>query len=142
LDQREVGLQSILGKGSGLTPAGDDIILGYLLTLKRWGTRFLPDRIFQALSQELVSAAFRQTTLLSANLIACASEGQADERLVLALDGILTGRLEVEDCAALLLAWGDSSGCAALDGMGMAFELFFGARSLTGESKRFIIQIG
>jgi len=133
LDQHEAGLQALLGQGSGLTPAGDDVIMGCLLTLKRWGNRFLPGLDIQGLSQELVSAAFSQTTLLSANLIECAAEGQADERLVSALDRILTGQQEIEDCAALLLAWGDSSGCAALDGMGIAFELFFRVRSLTAK---------
>ncbi len=133
LDQRQEGLQALLGQGSGLTPAGDDVILGCLLTLKRWGNRFLPGLDIQELSQVLVSAAFNQTTLLSANLIECATAGQADERLIAALDGILTGQTEVEDCAALLLAWGDSSGCAALDGMGIAFELFVEECSLTGE---------
>jgi hypothetical protein len=133
LDQLEEGLQALLGQGSGLTPAGDDIILGCLLTLKRWGGRLLPGLDIQGLSQELVRVAFSRTTLLSANLIACAAEGQADERLIAALDGILTGQLETEDCAVLLLAWGDSSGCAALDGMGIAFELFFRVRSLTAK---------
>ena len=133
LDQPQENLQALLGQGSGLTPAGDDVILGCLLTLKRWGNRFLPGLDIQELSQVLVSAAFKQTTLLSANLIECATLGQADERLIAALDGILTGQMEVEDCAALLLAWGDSSGCAALDGMGFAFELFFEDRSLTSE---------
>jgi hypothetical protein len=133
LDQLEEGLKALLGQGSGLTPAGDDIILGCLLTLKRWGGRFLPGLDIRGLSQELVSTAFSRTTLLSANLIACAAEGQADERLIAALDGIFSGLLEVKDCAALLLAWGDSSGCAALDGMGVAFEQFFGVRSLTGK---------
>jgi hypothetical protein len=122
LDQREVGLQSLLGKGSGLTPAGDDIVLGYLLTLKRWGTRFLPDRNIQALSQEMVSAAFRQTTLLSANLIACASEGQADERLVLVLDAIFTDVDDLGRCIDLLLNYGHSSSVGVLAGIGVAIE--------------------
>jgi hypothetical protein len=125
LDQLDKGLLSLLGLGSGLTPAGDDIILGCLLTLTRWGNRLLPGREIQRLSQELVSAAFSRTTLFSANLIECAAAGRADERLVLALDGIFTGQMEEEDCAALLLDWGVSSGCAVLVGIGIVFELFF-----------------
>ncbi len=77
--------------------------------------------------------AFNRTKLLSANLNACAAEGQTDERLIAALDGILTGQPEAEDCAALLLAWGDSSGCVVLDGKEIAFEQIIGVRSLTGE---------
>jgi hypothetical protein len=133
LDQLEQGLQALLGQGSGLTPAGDDIILGCLLTIKHWGHRALSSVDIRMLSQKVVRMAFNRTTLLSANLIACAAEGQADERLIAALDGILTGQPEVERCSALLLGWGDSSGCAALVGMGIAFEQIIGVRSLTGE---------
>jgi hypothetical protein len=125
LDDPGKGLQSLLGQGRGLTPFGDDVILGCLLTLNRWGHGLMPDLEIQRLSQELVSAAFRQTTLLSANLIDCAAEGQADERLLLALDGIFTGQPSAEHSADWLLSWGESSGCAALTGFGLAVKLVF-----------------
>jgi hypothetical protein len=113
-------LLSMLGQGFGLTPSGDDVVLGCLLALSRWGQLLSLDQNFQALSQELVSSAYVKTTLLSANLIECAADGQADERLLLALDGIFYGQPSEEQCANLLLSWGHSSGCEALLGMGMA----------------------
>jgi len=113
----------MLGQGTGLTPAGDDVILGCLLALSRWGHILSPYLDLQALQQPLISQAYRQTTLLSANLIECAASGQADERLLLALDGIFTGQPSTEQCAALLLGWGNSSGCDALVGMGIAIHL-------------------
>jgi hypothetical protein len=125
LDDPGKGLQSLLGQGRGLTPFCDDVILGCLLTLSRWGHGLMPSQDFRKMIQELVSAAFRQTTLLSANLIACAAEGQADERLLLALDGIFTGQPSAEHCAELILSWGDSSGVAALTGMGLAIKLVY-----------------
>jgi len=113
----------LLGQGPGLTPSGDDVILGCLLALSRWGHILSPNLDLQALQQPLISQAYRQTTLLSANLIECAASGQADERLLLALDGIITGQPSTEQCAALLLGWGNSSGCEALVGMGIAINL-------------------
>ena len=58
------------------------------------------------LSDLLNRAASQKTTLLSANLIACASQGQADERLISALDGMLTGNPAPEQCAAVYPSWG------------------------------------
>jgi hypothetical protein len=83
----------------------------------------MPSVDTHGLSQELVSAAYRQTTLLSANLIACAADEQADERLMEALDGIFTGQVSPEHCVNLILSWGDSSGVGALTGMGLAVKL-------------------
>jgi hypothetical protein len=122
LDQLDKGLQAFLGQGGGLTPAGDDIVLGCLLTLRRWGHKFLPAPDIGVLTQELVSAAYRQTTLLSANLIACAAEGQADERLMLALDGVFTGQPCAEHCANMLLSYGHSSGIEVFAGMGIVIK--------------------
>jgi hypothetical protein len=116
-------LLPLLGKGTGLTPAGDDVILGCLLALSRWGQVFSTSLDIRELGKSLIEQAYHRTTLLSANLIECAAGGQADERLVQALDGIITGQLSAEYCADLLLGWGHSSGLAALSGMGVTFML-------------------
>jgi hypothetical protein len=110
-------LAKCLGLGAGLTPAGDDLVLGYLLAINRWGDLLCPDLNISEINQTLRQAAYRKTNTLSANLIECASSGQADERLVLALDGVLTGHPDPDACAAALLAWGHSSGANALIGM-------------------------
>jgi hypothetical protein len=57
--------------------------------------------------------------LLSANLIECAAQGQANERLILSLDGMITGVPDAERCAGLLAGWGNTSGLDALVGMGV-----------------------
>ena len=110
----------LLGLGNGLTPAGDDLVLGLLLAYCRWGVVLRPAFDLPALSDSLNRAAFQKTTRLSANLIACASHGQADERLVDALDGIMTGHLTPDECARNLCMWGHSSGCETLAGMALA----------------------
>ncbi len=106
-----------LGRGTGLTPNGDDLLLGLLLALKRWGTVLAPQCNIPAISQGIVEQAWPHTTRLSASLLACAAQGQADERLLLALDGIMTGQTDLETCAQALAGWGNSSGLDALLGM-------------------------
>jgi hypothetical protein len=114
------GLVNLLGRGPGLTPAGDDLASGLLLALNRWKENF-PTIPVVELGERLVFLAANRTTMLSANLIACAQQGLADERLILALDGLVAGTLEVETCAAYLRGWGHTSGGSALLGMAVAF---------------------
>jgi hypothetical protein len=112
-------LEAFLGLGGGLTPSGDDCVLGCLLALNRWGRWLAPDLEVAALNAHLLPAARRKTTTLSACLIECAAQGQADERLVAALDGLLTGAPDVAVCVAGLRSWGSASGLDALAGMAL-----------------------
>ena len=109
-------LENLVGRGSGLTPAGDDFVIGLLLTLNRWHTVLdyidLPN-----INKQLVETAYAKTTTLSANLVECAAEGQADERLIAAIDFLMTGEGDREQILAELLNWGNSSGVDALVGM-------------------------
>jgi hypothetical protein len=123
LDPRLLSLCSLpplscqrLGAGPGLTPFGDDTLLGALLALGRWGGRLTPSLNLADLSGDLLAQAAQRTTRLSVNLLACAAEGLADERLTLALDGLVCGLRRPQECAALLRAWGATSGSGVLEG--------------------------
>lgn len=122
-------LEPFLGLGPGLTPSGDDLVLGFLLTMNRWGqqlslnSEITPARGF--LNREIPARAGRRTSALSANLIECAASGQADERLILALDGIVTGNLPAQACVTALSGWGSSSGFDALAGMALVLLVCF-----------------
>ena len=118
--QISAALEKNLGLGQGLTPSGDDLAIGYLLALNRWGDLLYPDLDLREINRSLRQAAYRKTSTLSANLVECASFGQADERLLSALDGILTGEPGFAACAAALLSWGHTSGLSALAGMTVA----------------------
>jgi hypothetical protein len=113
-------LEAILGLGAGLTPSGDDLTAGMLLALTRWGHILAPELEIKALAEDVVQRAYHKTTTLSANLIECASQGQANERLILALDGILSGHTDAPICADHLASWGNTSGLDALAGMALA----------------------
>ena len=116
------GLEALLGMGSGLTPSGDDLTIGFLLALRRWGHVLAPDLDVGLLGGEILPYAYRRTTTLSANLIDCALRGQANERLILALDGILSGNADPSACAATLAGWGNTSGLDAFLGMALAMR--------------------
>lgn len=115
----QTSIDRLLGRGDGLTPAGDDCVLGLLLMLNRW-----PHGIDgHDLNPLVIEAAYHQTTTLSANLIECAVEGQADERLLNVVDGIVTGQPTISECVDCALSWGNSSGIDALVGMAIAVSV-------------------
>ena len=114
---------SLLGAGEGLTPSGDDFVIGLLLTLKRWGNVLLPGQDLQMLTRTVVDAAYKKTTLLSANLIECATLGQADERLIAALDWLMSDVPQEPNCLDELLGWGNSSGGDVFVGFAVALSL-------------------
>jgi hypothetical protein len=110
-------LRSILGLGSGLTPSGDDFILGLLLSLNRWKSIFPTNNGLKKLNTKVIDSAYKLTTTLSANLIESAAQGLADERLIEAVDLLAAGKSQQPGTAKRLVSWGSSSGVDALVGM-------------------------
>ena len=116
-------LHSFLGLGNGLTPSGDDFILGLFLSLNRWSSVVQTVLDLTALNQSIIEAAYRETTTISANLIECACSGLADERLIKAVDFLAVGKNSLPEMLEGILSWGNSSGVDALAGMMTAFLL-------------------
>jgi len=110
----------LLGRGEGLTPAGDDLLLGWLLSLNRWGQILLPDINLQPLNETIIQTAYQKTTTISANLIECATRGEGDERLIAVLDALVCEVGEQENLIKELLSWGSSSGVYVFCGMAAA----------------------
>ncbi|MBE3038521.1 MAG: DUF2877 domain-containing protein [Chloroflexi bacterium] len=115
--QVTANLGQLLGCGRGLTPSGDDLVLGLLLVANRWGAGGLQDEALARLNAEVVAAARQRTTTLSARLIECAAQGEADERLLAAADYLFSGAGDEGKVLEELLTWGASSGVDALVGM-------------------------
>jgi len=99
-----------LGRGQGLTPSGDDMISGILLFLNRWGNQLHADLNLNRLSEETQHMIWAQTSDLSASILECAIQGEGDERLVTAIDGIVTGNLSIDSIYSNLTGYGNSSG--------------------------------
>jgi len=124
-------LSRLLGLGPGLTPLGDDFVLGVILTLNRWGHLLSPplakfqkgdstSRPYKTLiylNQIILELAREKTTRLSASLLSCAIEGAADERLLTVLDSFFSGDKSSSRDLDDLLKWGSSSGIGVLAGM-------------------------
>jgi len=131
LEKIEEGAIKLLGLGPGLTPLGDDFLLGVLLTLNRWGHVISPRtldqqenssprqdaNITQSLNQIIRENTHLKTTLISSSLLACALEGAADERLLKVLDGLFSRHTITQGEMRDLLRWGNSSGITVLAGM-------------------------
>jgi hypothetical protein len=97
-------VERLAGRGSGLTPSGDDILIGYVAGL----ALFHGDR---ATARAIAAVARRRTTALSATLLRHAAEGELPEPAHAALE-----RGDV----APLLSWGHSSGRSLLVGLAVA----------------------
>jgi hypothetical protein len=121
------GLTASLGQGRGLTPSGDDVVIGLLLMLARSlrvNSRADGENMLKHVTAQLVTEAYQKTTSISANLIECAADGQGDERLIAVADGIATGTTSITQCVEDVLGWGSSSGIEALVGMAVAVAAF------------------
>lgn len=110
----------LLGRGRGLTPSGDDLVLGLTLMLNRWPERVTASRILDRYNAGIVDAAYTHTTTLSAGLVESATLGVSDERLVQTADNLATDALSLASTVADVLRWGNSSGIDALVGMSVA----------------------
>ncbi len=103
-DQRAVGL--LLGRGSGLTPLGDDVLCGWL------ATRVALGRPVEPVAGEVARLAPTRTTTLSATLLACAARGE----VIPQFREVLSARSSLSP----LLAVGHTSGLGLALGMGLA----------------------
>lgn len=120
----------LLGTGPGLTPSGDDFVMGMLLAVNRWKSEYLSQHNLDLFNREIIAAAYLQTTTLSANLIECAAQGLADQRLIDALDWLVSGSESSMRSIDALLTWGSSSGSDIFVG----FVVALSARNSTGQA--------
>lgn len=110
-------LIDLLGAGPGLTPVGDDFILGIMLSVNRLSESIFQENTLAKFNQSILDSAREKTTQLSFSLLTCAAEGSADERLLKVLDSLSAGD-EIHDQDLIqMLNWGSSSGIAVLAGM-------------------------
>lgn len=113
-------LTQLIGLGEGLTPNGDDLIIGFLLAANRWDSCDYQSNKLGKFNNTITKAAYERTTLISANLIELASSGRGDERLTNSIDWIMSGEPEDIQSALPILSWGNTSGIFALAGMAAA----------------------
>jgi hypothetical protein len=103
----------LVGRGDGLTPLGDDLLAGWLVTCRALG-------VATADVDAAVREALPRTTLLSATLLDCALHGEAVPQVRAWLAALGTPRLD--DRTEALLAVGHSSGGGLLAGALLALH--------------------
>ena len=111
--QAKVGAKKMAGLGSGLTPAGDDFLMGFIYSLwSQWDSKRA-----HIWATKLVKVAAPLTTRLSITWLKAAANGEAAEpwhRFVNAL--IKNDPVNLVDATAGILATGHSSGSDAVAG--------------------------
>jgi len=120
--------RALLGRGPGLTPAGDDVLAGALATLRVLGPSRPPagatrvGMMADTLGAAVVAAARERTTALSAQLLAYADVGA----VALPVGDVLravAGRGELVAAAVRLARVGHTSGRDLLIGIALAVDL-------------------
>ena len=116
-----LGVNAIAGLGIGLTPSGDDFLVGIIHAL--W-TLYESDQAIK-FSNLITGAAIPRTTMLSAAWLREASKGHASESWHDLLDGLTKGHAnDVERACMRILAVGSTSGADALTGFLLTINFF------------------
>jgi hypothetical protein len=114
----EAGAAGLAGVGPGLTPAGDDFLLGVLLGV--WSV--WPRSAAAKFAGLIVKAAAPRTTRLSGAWLQAAGRGEVDETWHSLFAALLDGRDDaVAGAGKRILARGHTSGADALAGFAIAF---------------------
>jgi hypothetical protein len=113
----QTGAAGLAGLGPGLTPAGDDFLVGVLLGLwAAWPVLVVPPVV-----EAIVSAAAPRTTLLSAAWLRAAGRGEADEAWHNLLASLVSSPASgIITAGQRILARGHTSGADALAGFFVA----------------------
>jgi hypothetical protein len=112
------GAVALAGLGPGLTPAGDDFLLGVMAGLRTW-PQFLAGKglSLEEACQAIYGAAAGRTNLLSMALLRSAKEGMFGEAWHGLLAALREGKArEVREAADRVLGFGGTSGADALSG--------------------------
>lgn len=113
--------KSILGRGGGLTPSGDDWISGFLLYFARTSQQNL---FICTLGRSLTDMAFESTTMISANRIEAACQGWSEELFLEIIDSFLVSDAEINgQKLERLINFGHSSGVDTCVGVGAALKV-------------------
>jgi Protein of unknown function (DUF2877) len=112
------GTCQLIGLGEGLTPAGDDCVVGVLAVIHRFASSWL--RQHPAITGSIAARAAAATTTIAGEFVAHAVDGHFAETVV----ELLTGKTPdaIARAAARLLGTGATSGADTLVGVRLALE--------------------
>lgn len=114
--QQKSGLDFLLGRGMGLTPSGDDMIVGHL------AARFLLDKESSILTNLLLTELLAErsvTTDISKHYLLCAISGRFSEPVLKLMEALLTNsnEEEIEKIVKTVISVGHTSGVDLMAGL-------------------------
>jgi len=132
------GIERFVGWGEGLTPAGDDYLVGLCAALGALVQGDAARRAFLARVRRFVSAQCVRTTPISAHWLALASRGHFNADLLRALNALRTERdvHVARDALDALMAVGATSGADALTGILSGFAAWMKPSPIVGSEPR------
>jgi Protein of unknown function (DUF2877) len=111
-------VKALVGLGEGLTPSGDDFLVGLLAVLHVTG--FLPGRAVASVHEQFCECVRLGTSQLSGEFLRCAFEGHFAEPLVMLVSGLCASASDAWPAhAATLATVGHSSGVDAMVGIAL-----------------------
>lgn len=116
--------EKLVGLGPGLTPSGDDVLAGLLVTLRHLGTATGCQKAVDLagwLGAAVTFDARTRTTPISATLLHCAARGEACPEVLAVLRG-LAGRRPLEAALRRLRGLGHTSGADLAQGIAIGLE--------------------
>jgi hypothetical protein len=111
--------EQLVGLGPGLTPSGDDVLAGLLVTLRHLGAATGVERavwLADWLAATVTYDARTRTTPISATLLHCAARGEASPEVIAVLRGI-AGQQALEPARLQLRRLGHTSGSDLIQGI-------------------------
>jgi hypothetical protein len=115
-------VNALVGLGEGLTPSGDDFLVGLLAVLHVTG--FLPCRAGSPVREQFSQCVRLGTSQLSGEFLRCAFEGHFAEPLVMLVRALCAPESDAWPAhAATLAAVGHSSGVDAMVGIALGCRL-------------------
>jgi hypothetical protein len=115
------GAEPLAGLGIGLTPTGDDFLLGVMYGL--WAT--MPAAVAQPLCQAIVEVAVPRTTTLSGLWLREGGVGNAGIHWHTLLYKIQNPKSKIQNLLAPILSLGNTSGTDTLAGFTFALKITF-----------------
>ncbi len=115
--------QPLFGFGRGLTPSGDDFVMGLIFLLNRFGHPAIRHDWLSNLNQSLLEGSYQKSNAISHSLLFCASQGSADSRIQRTADWLMNESIPDENQVLELSRWGNSSGADLLAGMIVAIQI-------------------
>lgn len=124
LDAVNKGGKALIGLGPGLTPAGDDFLVGFLAGLTLGSLATTVPAPFLSELNAIIDKAADQTTRLSGAWLRCATRGQFGETWHNLAHALQSGqRQKIEQAAHHILSTGATSGVDAMTGLLRTWEI-------------------